>query len=216
MEFSKRQLLNIGYRSAKRVTETANDILKLRKALVRSANYTGQARSIKSVEGNIAGKVSWLYMEDANNREKLATLNQEAQCALDKCAVLIPDAKLREESKKVLPDAMLYTPKEAKGLEFTKIFCFISGNYYANFLTEQALKEVDITNTKLTGTTKRTKNEDGIKQVQFWNGLFVGVTRAAESVYFVEERIDKAEAFKKHIAGIIWKVDKIVFQPILR
>ena len=178
-------IMTNNFRNAKRITKAANRLLQIKQhrfgSIDKESNYLVNA--ISSTEG----KTHLVSHHDYN----LSKLN-EASIESTKFAVLVLDDSLKEQARKHFETPLVFSIHEAKGLEYQKVilFSFVSSAVkefqgIAGDLTREILER------ELKYGRAKDKTDKSLETLKFYiNALYVGITRALEEVYLVEEHID--------------------------
>ncbi|WP_264338206.1 ankyrin repeat domain-containing protein [Wolbachia endosymbiont (group A) of Cheilosia soror] len=202
--YKKRKLqvciLEKNYRNSKQVIELANRILHLKNYCFASEDKTTvdeeEAFFMKSDTEN-TGNVGFI----AKDKE------QEIAEKVPKSviwAVLVLDDESKEDARKLFDTPLVFNIHEAKGLEFENVilYKFTSHEAYNKIWNvacpDKGKKEIEDTIKEIRGSydrkdvnTSRPKDKEdkSFEEHKFYmNALYVGVTRAIDNVYIVDDK----------------------------
>jgi len=175
-------VLEANYRSSRTVCSLANTLLKVKNARFGSVDResTALVRPAAESEGRVAG----LVKTDAVLRELDKRVRGSARVAV---VVLTDDQKA--EAKQRLSTPLVFSVHEAKGLEYESVILYDVVGTERNAYREIAagVTRADLDMDELTYARAKDKSDKSLEIYKFFvNALYVGLTRAVETVYIVE------------------------------
>ncbi len=176
------RILRANFRNASRVTEVANLILRIKQNRFGSVDRESTFLVESSVD--IEGRV----VVQERTQEQLTRLNENLRSSA-RCAVIVPTDELKEEARRILDTPLVFSVFEAKGLEYDQVILL---NFVSTFSAEFREITHGMTPDALEGDFSyrraRDKEDKSLEIYKFYmNALYVGVTRALQSVYLVED-----------------------------
>ncbi|WP_255563518.1 ankyrin repeat domain-containing protein [Wolbachia endosymbiont of Bemisia tabaci] len=189
--------LEKNYRNSEQVIEIANRILHLKNYCFASEDKitVDNAFLIKS-ETKKKGNVG--FIADDKKEEIAKKINESVNCA-----VLVLDDESKEDARKLFDTPLVFNIHEAKGLEFENVilYKFTSCKAYNEIwnIVCSGKSEWEIDNTinsirdsynerEVNTSRNKDKKDKSLEKYKFYmNALYVGVTRAVDSVYIIDD-----------------------------
>jgi hypothetical protein len=175
-------VLEANYRSSRVVCQIANALLKIKNARFGSIDRESTVLVRPSAENE--GKVIGLLNKDALLRE----LNQRTRSSAN-VAVVVLDSEHKAAARKKFSTPLVFSIHEAKGLEYDTVILYdIVSSERARFrdVTEGISLEMLQTD-ELVYSRAKDKADKSLEAYKFFvNALYVGLTRAVDTVYIVE------------------------------
>lgn len=175
-------VLDVNYRNARRVTEVANALLKVKHARFGSVDKesNGLVRAVTEQEGEVVG----LPAKDS----VLSDLDAKTRRSTD-VAVLVLRDEHKEAAKKRFGTPLVFAVHEAKGLEYESVvlFEFVSSERRVFGEIAEGVTAADLEVEELAFRRARDKTDKSLEVYKFFvNALYVALTRAVRRVYVVE------------------------------
>ena len=179
---SELQVLQANFRNTKTVTELANTLLKIKQA--RFGSIDRESNFLVTSTSGEAGEVVLIRAGDAALRQINAATRASARHAV---IVLRDEDKAAARAQFHTP--LIFSVHEAKGLEYPHVVLFgmVSGQRaaYAEVCDGVALE--DLRHDQLEYRRARDKSDKALELYKFYvNALYVAMTRAMQSLTFVE------------------------------
>jgi hypothetical protein len=175
------RILHTNYRNAVRVTELANNLLRIKNLRFGSIDKesTHLINSVSGKEGTIE------FLED--KPQVKGDLNRKTQHSTH-FAVLVMTNDDKAEARKFFQTPLIFSIQEAKGLEYENIILL---NFITNHEKEFRVISEGIDPEDLTGdlvyARNRNKEDRALDTYKFYiNSLYVAITRAVQNLYIVE------------------------------
>lgn len=175
------KVLHANYRNSRAVTELANQILRLKVA--RFGSLDRESNFLVDCVSEHSGLVQLVQDDDAARRE----LNEKTAKSVHFAVLVLRDSE-KETARKIFKTPLVFTVREAKGLEYRNIVILnLVSSCRAEF--EEIARDVDPA--ELSGELRYSRNRDKSDKALeiykfFINSLYVAVTRAVENVYWLE------------------------------
>lgn len=175
------KVLHANYRNSRAVTEIANQLLRLKVA--RFGSVDRESNFLVDCVSNHDGQVQLIPDEPDTRRE----LNEKTAQSVHFAVLVLREAE-KEAARKIFKTPLVFTVREAKGLEYRNIVIFnLVSACRAEF--EEIARDIDPQ--ELSGELRYNRNRDkGDKSLEiykfFINSLYVAITRAVENLYWVE------------------------------
>ena len=176
------RILTTNYRNSIQVTETANRILRLKRA--RFGSIDRESNFLVSSNSGQAGAVMLL----ANAADAMRDLDDKTRQST-RFAVIVMHDRQKAAAKRQFRTPLIFSIQEAKGLEYDNIilYDFVSGDE-ARF--REIVRDVapeHVMEGDLRYSRARDKSDKSLEIFKFHiNALYVAVTRAVTNVYLVE------------------------------
>lgn len=184
-EAAQRQSLSVlqaNFRNTRSVTELANTLLKIKQArfgsIDRESNFLVQSASQHQ------GSVSLLAAKDAALRE----LDARTRASVHHAVVVLRDED-KAAAREHFRTPLVFSVHEAKGLEYPHVilYALVSGQRAAYAEVCNGVAPADLTVEELNYSRARDKGDKSLELYKFYvNALYVGMTRAVESLVLVE------------------------------
>ncbi|MDD3952294.1 MAG: hypothetical protein PHY82_00090 [Lentisphaeria bacterium] len=175
------KILHANYRNSQSVTETANQILRLKVA--RFGSVDKESNFLVDCVSEKAGEVQ-LRPDEKNVRKDL---NEKTAHSVHYAVIVLREAD-KAIARQVFKTPLIFSVREAKGLEYRNIIIFN--------LVSSSRREFDevcegVDGSELQGELKYSRNRDKTdKSLEifkfFINSMYVAVTRAIENLYWIE------------------------------
>ncbi|WP_353279746.1 ankyrin repeat domain-containing protein [Wolbachia endosymbiont (group B) of Xanthorhoe designata] len=189
--------LEKNYRNSEQVIELANRILHLKNYCFASEDkITVDNAFLMKSETKNKGNVGFII--DDKKEEIAKKINESVNCA-----VLVLDDESKEDARKLFDTPLVFNIHEAKGLEFENVilYKFISCKAYNEIWNiacpnksegeiENTINRIrDSYNEREVNTSRnKDKKDKSLEKYKFYmNALYVGVTRAVDSVYIIDD-----------------------------
>ncbi|QCB62600.1 hypothetical protein EJB00_03080 [Wolbachia endosymbiont of Drosophila mauritiana] len=189
--------LEKNYRNSEQVIELANRILHLKNYCFASEDkITVDNAFLMKSETKNKGNVGFII--DDKKEEIAKKINESVNCA-----VLVLDDESKEDARKLFDTPLVFNIHEAKGLEFENVilYKFTSCKAYNEIWNiacpNKSEGEIDNTinrirdsyNEREVNTSRnKDKKDKSLEKYKFYmNALYVGVTRAVDSVYIIDD-----------------------------
>ncbi|MCX8515310.1 MAG: UvrD-helicase domain-containing protein [Burkholderiales bacterium] len=173
-------LLTKNYRNTPEVIELANRVLKLKN--YKFGSIDKESHFLVTSTSTNHGEVSCI---DAKS-DMVKILNERTSKSI-KYAVLVLHEADKARAKKVLNTPLIFTPQEAKGLEYENVilFDFISSENKYIDIAKGVCHEY-LTTEFIYARTKE-KTDKSLEIYKFYvNSLYVVITRATKNIYLIE------------------------------
>ena len=175
-----RQLDN-NFRNPVKVANAANKVLRLKRA--RFGSLDRESNTLLAPMKRDQGEVSLL----AGSPEMIAELNERTARSTD-CAVIVLRERDKEAAARVFDTPLIFSVREAKGLEYPNIILYNIVDSAAREFSE-VVRGLD--RKKMSGkfvySRARNKSDKSFDRYKFYvNALYVGMTRTLDSLYLVE------------------------------
>ncbi len=184
-ENSQISILSENYRNSKSITEISNKLLKIKQlrfgSIDKESNYL--IETISKKDGEIFFWSNGAMEEELNEKKKDDVT----------FAVIVFDEKAKQEAIDTFQTPLVFTVKEAKGLEYKNVILF-------NFISNESKKFFDIISNiekldlekelKYSRPKDKTDRELDIYKI-YINSLYVAFTRGIENLYIIEKKEHK-------------------------
>lgn len=177
-------ILAVSYRNSPEVTAVANRLLKLKH--LRFGSIDRETNRLMEAVGGQSGVVSVLPSQSTALRDLDERTRQSTQAAV----VVLRDAD-KAAAKKVFRTPLVFSIHEAKGLEYQSVILFRLLSAEAGLYAElaQGVVAADLDGDDLAYRRAKDKGDKSLEVYKFYvNALYVGLTRAVQSVILVEDR----------------------------
>jgi hypothetical protein len=175
------RILHRNYRNANVVTTLANKILKAKNArfgsIDKESHYLVESQSLAE------GEVYCLRENDAIRQE----INEKTRKST-RYAVIVLREDLKEAASQHFQTPLVFSILEAKGLEYDNVilYHFLSNEEKRFREIASGLTAADL-ETEFTYSRAKDKTDRSLEIYKFFiNALYVAITRAIKSVYFIE------------------------------
>lgn len=174
------QVLTGNYRNARRITDAANQILRIKYA--RFGSVDRESAHLMDTLTEDAGEVSVIPTSDQQTLSE--AISRSAQHA-----VLVLREEDKPEARRVFRTPLVFSVQEAKGLEYSNVILYRAVSGYADAFREIAADiQPDQLPEELTFRRARDRRDRSLEQLKFYvNALFVAFTRAQEHLMLVED-----------------------------
>ena len=187
----KIHILRTNYRNSIRVTNAANQLLKIKNlrfgSIDRESNYLIETATTENGEVN--------FLND--KPETLKELDDKTRNSAN-FAVLVMNEEDKGQARKYFRSPLVFSIQEAKGLEYKNviIYNFVSSNEKVFREITDGISKTDIDNlTELEYSRASDKSDKSLDLYKFYiNSLYVAITRSVENVYIIESN-QKHELF---------------------
>ena len=174
------QILTRNYRNTPEVTALANGVLKVKNARFGSVDRESHAlmESRSSRTGHVCSlPFSDKSLKDLNDKTKLST----------HYAVLVLTDDQKEKAKQYFETPLLFSIQEAKGLEYENVILFHFMDEHSPYKTIAGGLHQSLFDKDFTYGRAKDKADKSLEIYKFYiNALYVAITRAMGSVYFIE------------------------------
>ncbi len=175
------KILHANYRNSQAVTETANQILRLKVA--RFGSVDKESNFLVDCVSEKAGEVQLRPDEKDVRRD----LNEKTANSVH-CAVIVLREADKAIARQVFKTPLIFSVREAKGLEYRNIIIY---NLVSSSRREFEEICAGVDSAELQGELKYGRNRDKTdKSLEifkfFINSMYVAVTRAVENLYWIE------------------------------
>lgn len=175
-------ILQHNYRNSQRVTELSNRILLLKHA--RFGSIDKESHYLVQTNADLAGGVFFLQ----NQPNILQELDQKTAISTQ-FAVVVMHEDQKKMAQRVFKTPLVFSIQEAKGLEYNNIilYNFVS-TATAHF--NEICRDIQLADLQQNFSYARNKdkNDKSLEVYKFYiNALYVGLTRAMQNVYWVEQ-----------------------------
>lgn len=175
------RILSRNYRNTPEVIEIANRILKLKNykfgSIDRETHYLMTSTSInRGIVSCIDGKSP--LIKELNSKTSRST----------KFAILVLHESDKAIAAQFFGTPLIFTPQEAKGLEYENVILFNFISYEKNF--DEIAKNVDSNyiHSEFNYARAKDKTDKSLEAYKFYiNSLYVAITRAIKNIYLVED-----------------------------
>jgi hypothetical protein len=192
INFKSHQLLQVitnNFRNAKKITELSNKILLIKN--LRFGAIDRESHYLLKAEGASEGSIQFFQ----NNPKLCIDLNQKTKKST-KWAIIVLNDEQKNEVKNTFQTPLVFTIHEAKGLEYEHVilynfispfsleFKLISEGLDVSLVTEHLESSLDLEYSR-----QKDKEDKSLEALKFFiNSTYVAVTRAIESVIWIEEQ----------------------------
>jgi ankyrin repeat protein/UvrD-like helicase family protein len=179
-------VLRANFRNGREATRVANTLLKVKQA--RFGSIDRESNFLVDAVGGEEGEVAILPDAEAALRELDARTGRSARFA-----VLVLRDEDKAAARAVFRTPLLFSVREAKGLEYDNIvlFRFVSGNRARFAEIAAGVTAADLARDELDYRRGRDKTDKSLEIYKFFvNALYVALTRAIRNVYLVESDPD--------------------------
>lgn len=189
--------LEKNYRNSEQVIEFANRILHLKNYCFASEDKIAVDNAF-FMKSNNKNKGNVGFVTDDKKEEIAKKINESVNCA-----VLVLDDESKEDAHKLFDTPLVFNIHEAKGLEFEDVilYKFTSCKAYNEIwnIACPNKNEGEINNTinrirdsynerEVNTSRNKDKKDKSLEKYKFYmNALYVGVTRAVDSVYIIDD-----------------------------
>lgn len=175
-------VLEVNYRSSRAITGLANTLLKLKNARFGSIDResTALVRSASAREGSVRGLVK--------KDRVLSELNRKTRGSAEVAVVVLTEEQ-KAEAKKTFSTPLVFSVHEAKGLEYETVILYDIVSYERSRFREicEGIVPEDLEKDDLVYARAKDKTDKTLEVYKFFiNALYVALTRAVDSVYWVE------------------------------
>lgn len=175
-------LLQVNFRNARAITETANTLLKIKGVRFgstdRESNFLVQSAAFE------VGSVLCLPDGEATRRDLNARTRSSTQFA-----VLVLRDEDKTAARNIFQTPLIFSVQEAKGLEypFIVLYNFVGGQRQVYADIAQGVLPKDLERDSLEFRRAKDKADKSLERYKFYiNALYVALTRAVEGVYLLE------------------------------
>jgi hypothetical protein len=176
------QVLDANYRSSRAVCRVANDLLKIKNA--RFGSIDRESTALVRAASDCAGKLIGLVKQDSVLRE----LNQRTRGSVNVAVIVLADEhKQAARSKFATP--LVFSIHEAKGLEYETVILYdmVSSERQRYAEIAEGVGHSSLQAEELTYSRAKDKSDKSLEVYKFFvNALYVGLTRAVDTIYWVE------------------------------
>ena len=179
-------ILHANYRNSPLVTSVANRILKLKHA--RFGSVDRESNHLVTSQGAQSGELVLLEDSDAVRRDLDARTGRSTRFA-----VIVMHAEDKAAASAVFSTPLVFSIQEAKGLEYENIILFnlIGGEEKAFRDIAAGVDPAQLDGDSLDYSRAKDKSDKSLEIYKFYiNALYVAITRAVQSLYIVEARVD--------------------------
>ena len=175
------RILSTNYRNSPQVTAIANRLLEIKNA--RFGSIDRESNYLVNSNGHNQGSAHLLKDSDFIRRDMEEKTRQSTRFA-----VIVMKEEQKAAARKVFSTPLLFSVREAKGLEYENIILF-------NFVSAEGsrFREIarDVSPGDLTGdlnyARSRDKTDKSLEAYKFHiNSLYVAITRAVNNLYMIE------------------------------
>ena len=180
------QVLATNFRNGSEVTRVANALLKVKHR--RFGSIDRESNFLVRTAGELAGQAALLADTEAVKRELDAKIRQSTQFA-----VLVMREEDKAEARRHFSTPLVFSVQEAKGVEYENIVLYRCVSGYRREFEEiaQGVSQDDVAGDSLEYARARDKSDKSLEVYKFFvNALYVGLTRAVESVYLIESDLE--------------------------
>ena len=177
------RVLNANYRNSVCVTDLANRLLLVKNArfgsIDRESNYL--VRAVSDREGGV---------EFLPDNEKTRTELDRGTARSVRTAVIVLREEDKLEARRSFRTPLIFSIQEAKGLEYEAVILlnFVSAQPRAYEAIVEGVIPADLQKNELEYARARDKGDKSLDAYKFYiNALYVGLTRAVQTVYWVEK-----------------------------
>lgn len=197
-------VLRTNFRNGAEVTRISNRLLRLKQK--RFGSIDKESNFLVEPASDLQGEVS-LYGATVDN---LREINEKTRMSKD-FAVVVPTDELKASASLHFDTPLLFSVHEAKGLEYKHVILYGFVSYadeeYRNICSGVSEEELRDT---IEYRRAKDKNDKSLESYKFYtNILYVGLTRAVESVFVVDREDALSHPLYKLLE--IKKSDKDVF-----
>lgn len=175
-------VLRANYRNTRSVTELANRLLKVKHA--RFGSVDRESGFLVESAAPAAGAASLVAASDAN----VAGLDAASRASVHHAVLVLSDED-KAAARARFRTPLLFSVHEAKGLEYPNVvlFNFVSGRSDAYAEICDGVRPADLEREDLEFRRAKDKSDKSLEIYKFYvNALYVGMTRAAETLTLVE------------------------------
>ena len=177
------RVLNNNFRNSKTVTDFANSVLVLKNKRFGSIDKeTNFLVTSKSSEQGLISRVQ-------KNEKILHHLNTKCSKST-KVAIIIPNEALKEEAIKYFKSPLIFTIREAKGLEYENIILFDFISHYSCEFDDicEGIDSISL-DEQIKYSRAKNKSEKSLEAYKFFiNSFYVATTRAIKNLIIIEAR----------------------------
>ena len=176
-------ILTKNYRNSPQVIELANRVLKLKNYKFKSIDK--ESHFLVESTSSLSGIVTCIE----SNSPLVKELNLKTSKSI-KYAVLVLHENDKILAKQVFNTPLIFTPQEAKGLEYENVIIF---NFISN---EKKFLEIakgvgkEYLSTDFTYSRAKEKEDKSLEVYKFYiNSFYVVITRAIKNIYLIESNV---------------------------
>ncbi len=177
------KILTQNYRNSQEITNLSNKLLKIKQlrfgSIDKESNYLIDSTSTSN------GKIYFHKATQKNMQE----LNKDTHNSIN-FAIIVFNESSKQKIKKIFKTALIFTVREAKGLEYENIILvnFISDNAQTFSDISKNISILDLKE-KLKYNRQKDKEDRELDAYKIYiNSLYVAFTRAIKNLYIVEEK----------------------------
>lgn len=175
-------VLDANYRSSRAVCRVANDLLKIKNA--RFGSIDRESTALVRAASDAAGKLVGLAKKDSVLRE----LNQRTHGSVN-VAVIVLAEEHKQAARAKFATPLVFSIQEAKGLEYETVILFelISSERQRYADIAEGVSQASLQADELTYSRAKDKSDKSLEVYKFFvNALYVALTRAVDTIYWVE------------------------------
>jgi len=180
------RILKTNFRNSRAVTEISNRLLRIKHrrfgSIDKESNYLVVSTTTR------VGSVSVLRP----NADVLQKLNEQTRLSARTAIVVLADDQ-KEEARKIFASPLIFSVHEAKGLEYDHVilFGFVASARREFAAIVDGVSPSDLQTDTLAYGRARDKTDKSHEALKFYvNALYVGLTRAVESVILVDQEVN--------------------------
>lgn len=202
--------LTFSYRNSRAVARLASACQKLKNAVVRGKGDREEYIEIQlSPTVNDEGYTKWV---DVSNQAEMAMLKQFMQENRADCAVVVNGENNKKSAERHFGTPLIFTIKETKGLEFPHVILYhLMQDGIFNEINDQIEGEVS----DIRRYDNLPKTTDNVRFMEPLKDLFVAITRAKQSCYFLEQKSRKQGKIQSFFQSEMSGTSTTVEMPVM-
>ena len=182
------RMLCRNYRNSRAVNEIANTILKIKQ--LRFGSVDRESHLLMETCSTLHGEVCMISSEERG----LADLNQKTKLSTKYAVIVLTDDQ-KDEAKKHFDTPLIFSVREAKGLEYDNVILFQLIETERDRFREIAatINSADLKSNELSYGRAKDKSDKSLEIYKFYiNALYVACTRAIQNIIIIEKNDDHA------------------------
>ena len=176
------RVLEHNYRNTKKVTELANQLLKIKSH--RFGSIDKESNFLVKSDSNSTGEVEF-YKDNAAIRNEINNISKRST----QFAIVTLSDDQKKLAREIFQSPLVFTVHEAKGLEYPNVVLF---NIVSS--AEREFKEIAqgvdptcLSTAQLDFSRAKDKTDKTAEGLKFYiNGLYVALTRSTQNIYWIE------------------------------
>ena len=174
------RILTRNYRNTPEVTALANGVLKVKNARFRSVDR--ESHLLMESHSSRTGQVCSVPFSE----QSLKDLNEQTRLSTHYAVLVLTDGQ-KEKARQYFETPLLFSIQEAKGLEYENVILFCFMDEHPPYTTLARGLTQGMVDKEFTYGRAKDKADKSLEIYKFYiNALYVAITRAMGSVYFIE------------------------------